>query len=236
VAPSLTRGRVCPLYTLLTLASAVFLGSESLETRDHILLSQICDFPFRRPLDKVEVKITLRLTVSQSVSKSWCRAPSGTHDHVFITLWQLRSCFYGAPFLTFVFAAGPCQRSLSRVRVPWDSRPYFIVSDLGLLRQKVKVKVILRLTISQSVSLGIEHPSGAHDQIFFSYMKVTLLFNWGALSDERTGLSFILAAGPCQRSISRVRVPWDSRPYFIVSALRTGRPLPPRKIPGTHFC
>jgi hypothetical protein len=40
-APSLTRGRVCLLYMLLALASAVFLRSESLGTRDHILLSQI---------------------------------------------------------------------------------------------------------------------------------------------------------------------------------------------------
>jgi hypothetical protein len=31
-APSLTRGRVCLLYVLLALASAVFLGSESLGT------------------------------------------------------------------------------------------------------------------------------------------------------------------------------------------------------------
>jgi hypothetical protein len=37
---------------------------------------------------------------------------------------------------------------------------------------------------------------------------------WGALSDERTGLSFKIAAGPRQRSHSRVRVQWDSRPYF----------------------
>jgi hypothetical protein len=49
-APSLTRGRVCLLYMLLDLASAVFLGSESPGTRDHILLSQIWDFPFRRLL------------------------------------------------------------------------------------------------------------------------------------------------------------------------------------------
>jgi hypothetical protein len=49
-APSLTRGRVCLLYMLLVLASAVFLGSKSLGTRDHILLSQIWDFPFRRLL------------------------------------------------------------------------------------------------------------------------------------------------------------------------------------------
>jgi hypothetical protein len=40
-ALSLTRGRVCHLYMLLALASAVFLGSESLGPRDHILRSQI---------------------------------------------------------------------------------------------------------------------------------------------------------------------------------------------------
>jgi hypothetical protein len=49
-APCLTRGKVCLLYLLLVLASVVFLGSESLSTRDHILLSQIWDFPFRRLL------------------------------------------------------------------------------------------------------------------------------------------------------------------------------------------
>jgi hypothetical protein len=36
----------------------------------------------------------------QSVSKSWCRAPSGAHDHIFITVWHLRSCFRGVPSLT----------------------------------------------------------------------------------------------------------------------------------------
>jgi hypothetical protein len=49
-APFLTRGLVCLLYMLLALASAVLLGSEFLGTRDHILLSQIWDFPFRRLL------------------------------------------------------------------------------------------------------------------------------------------------------------------------------------------
>jgi hypothetical protein len=49
-APSLTRGRVWHLYMLLVLTSAVFLGSESLGSRDHILLSQFWDFPFRRLL------------------------------------------------------------------------------------------------------------------------------------------------------------------------------------------
>jgi hypothetical protein len=48
--PSLTRGRVCLLYMLLGLPKAVFLVFESLGTRDHILLSQMWDFPFRRLL------------------------------------------------------------------------------------------------------------------------------------------------------------------------------------------
>jgi hypothetical protein len=31
-------------------------------------------------------------TDGQSVSKSWCQAPSGAHDQIFITVWQLWSC------------------------------------------------------------------------------------------------------------------------------------------------
>jgi hypothetical protein len=61
-------------------------------------------------------------TDGQSVSNSWCRAPSGAHDWIFITVWQLRSCFCGALSLTrgrvsFVYAAGPCQRTHSRDRI-----------------------------------------------------------------------------------------------------------------------
>jgi hypothetical protein len=46
-AHSLTRGWVCLLYMLLALASAVFLRSKSFSTCNHILLSQIWDFPLR---------------------------------------------------------------------------------------------------------------------------------------------------------------------------------------------
>jgi hypothetical protein len=62
--------------------------------------------------------------------------------------------------------------------------------------------------------------------IYF-YLTITVLLLWGALFDERTGLSFVYAAGPCQRSLSRVRVPWDSRPYFTVSDLRLTFSSPP---------
>jgi hypothetical protein len=58
-------------------------------------------------------------------------------------------------------------------------------------------------------------------------LTVTVLFLWDALSDEKTGLSFVYTAGPCQRSISRVRVPWDLRPYFTVSHLRLPFSSPP---------
>jgi hypothetical protein len=47
-ALSLTRGRVCRLQLLLALASADILESESRGARDHILLSEIRDFPFCR--------------------------------------------------------------------------------------------------------------------------------------------------------------------------------------------
>jgi hypothetical protein len=50
---------------------------------------------------------------------------------------------------------------------------------------------------------------GSWPDIYYC-LTVTGFFLWGALSEERTGLSFVYAAGPCQRSLSRVRVAWDS--------------------------
>jgi hypothetical protein len=62
--------------------------------------------------------------------------------------------------------------------------------------------------------------------------QLRFCFLWGALSDERPGLSFIYAAGPRQRSLSWVRVPWYSRPYFTVSDLRLpiSSPLTTRRV------
>jgi hypothetical protein len=45
-ALSLTRRRICRLQLLQALASAVILGSEFRGACDHILLSQVRDFPF----------------------------------------------------------------------------------------------------------------------------------------------------------------------------------------------
>jgi hypothetical protein len=67
---------------------------------------------------------------------------------------------------------------------------------------------------------------GSWPDIFYCLI-FAVLFLSGALSDERTGLSFVYAAGPCQRSLSRVRVPWNSRPYFTVSDSRLPFSSPP---------
>jgi hypothetical protein len=39
-------------------------------------------------------------TDDHSVSPSWCRAPSGAHDQILITVWQLLFCRCRAPALT----------------------------------------------------------------------------------------------------------------------------------------
>jgi hypothetical protein len=64
----------------------------------------------------------------------------------------------------------------------------FILSCL-----KVKVKFILRPTVSRLVCSGISHPSGTRDQFFFlfhrNYLETfAVLLLWGGLSDERIGL------------------------------------------------
>jgi hypothetical protein len=117
------------LYTLLDIASVDSLGSESLETHDHILHSQILDFPFRR---------LLRL-----VGSRWRYSPR-LHTGV-----------------------------------------------------SVKVKATLRLTVSQSVSFGAEPHLGLMSRYLLLFDSYGLV-SWGDLSDKKTVLSFVNAAGQSQ--------------------------------------
>jgi hypothetical protein len=63
----LTRGRVCRSQLLFAFDSAVIFGSESLGTRDHILLSQIRDFPFRRLLRLAGLRIRTLLHTGSTI-------------------------------------------------------------------------------------------------------------------------------------------------------------------------
>jgi hypothetical protein len=73
-------------------------------------------------------------------------------------------------------------------------------------------------TDRQSVGcLGVKHSSGAQDQFFFLYCQtVASLLLWGIISDERTVLTFTMAADPRQLSHSRVRVRRDSWLYLTL--------------------
>jgi hypothetical protein len=113
---------------LLALASAVILGSESLGTRDHILLSQIWDFLFGTsysPPHGFFQSLSHIATDGQSVTKSWCPAPFGAYDQIFSTVWQLRSSsiLWGAlsnerAGLSFVRVIGCISKSFVRLRFP----------------------------------------------------------------------------------------------------------------------
>jgi hypothetical protein len=67
---------------------------------------------------------------------------------------------------------------------------------------------------------------GLRPDLYYCQTVVGLVM-WSALSDERTGLSFIIAAGPRLRSHFRVRVPLDSWTYFTVSVSRLPFSSPP---------
>jgi hypothetical protein len=100
-ASSLTRGRVCLLYMMLTLASAAFLGSKSLGTRAHTLLSQISDFPFRCLLHFVGSRCSSSsssslLPATSQHGHSWHRAPLGP---IAIYLFSVKTFFFLSLFL-----------------------------------------------------------------------------------------------------------------------------------------
>jgi hypothetical protein len=70
---------------------------------------------------------------------------------------------------------------------------------------------------SQSVSLCVEPHLGLMTRYLLLFDSYDLVF-CGAPSLTRGRMSFVHAAGPCQRSLSRVRVHWYLRPYFTVAS------------------
>jgi hypothetical protein len=186
-----SKPKLC--YDRWSVGQSVLVSSTHLGLKTRFLfLSDSCDFVgMGRPLE-VQSYVT---TDGQSASLSWNKAP----------LWGLRPDFYYCLTVASLLMWGALsdeRTGLSFARV----RPVILSLSLSL---------ILRPTVSWPVCLGIKHPSGDYDQIFITGRQFAGFLMRGALSDERTGLSFTIAAGPRQRSHFRVSVPWDSWPYFI---------------------
>jgi hypothetical protein len=140
-------------------------------------------FSSRFIMSKYQAKVMLESLYGwQSVSMSWCRAhfvdvwpDIASFSRVWV--WNLLSCLCGAPSLTRGRVC-PCVSLLS-----------------------VRVRITLRLTVSQSVSQSVLVSSplcGRLTRYYFLFKSLGLEFVvlalWGALSDERPGLSLCV---PC---------------------------------------
>jgi hypothetical protein len=70
---------------------------------------------------------------------------------------------------------------------------------------------------------------GLRPNFYYCHTAAGLL-TWGALSYERTGLSFTIAVGARQCSHSRARVPWNPQLYFTLSDSRLPFSSPPTNL------
>jgi hypothetical protein len=183
-------------------------------------LSPICSSWWQAPWDSRPVifsNITASYVTSSLIRGCVCRLQlllvlasivnlrsesRGTHDH------NLPSQIRDSPDLEGQLPVFISLRNSVARLYPQARFPFRRLLRLAGLRWRYSTPPLHRLARSQSQSQSYiatdgrsiskswcRAPSGAHDQIF---IIVTVLFLWGALSDERTSLSFIYADGPRQ--------------------------------------
>jgi hypothetical protein len=198
-----------------------------------------------------EVKVTLRLTVSQSVSLG-IEPHLGLMTRYLLLFDSYGLVFVGRPLdgsviciccwpLPAQYFSGPSPLVLATIYYcPRFETSLFVASydsqgHGGGIRPRPRLHTLTEsesesyvTTDGQSASLSWNKAPirGLRPDFYYRRTAAGLLM-WGALSDERTGLSFTIAAGPSQRSHSPVRAPWNSRSYFTVSYLRLPISSPP---------
>jgi hypothetical protein len=128
-----------------------------------------------------ESKSKSKLCYDRRFSRPVClgvKHPSGAYDQIFITVRQLQACWCGALSLT---RGRVCRLQLLLV----FASAVILVSEF-----KVKVKVVLRPTVQSASPSWCQAPIwGLRPDHYYCHTVAGLLM-WGALSDERTGLSF----------------------------------------------
>jgi hypothetical protein len=115
----------------------------------------------------------------------------------------LTTMFYCLRFETSLFVA--CYDSQGHdggIRTPPPHR-----YAPSLVKVKVKVKVMLRPTVNRPLCLGTKHPPiwGLRPDVKYC-QRVAGLLMWGALSNERTGLSFARVIVRSNKSVCTVYI------------------------------